>query len=343
MMLQQQQQHPDFKSENDSVTNVQAIIYNKIGYNVFDMPYKKNTTILENSIWDIHELGKIKVDVEKIDRLYRIFSDERHNFQLVARMIFNEKQLYINFVGNKTNKDSVKLFVSRDYLLFLNSQRQSIKDDVVLSILSDVFNEKTQEEKRKDLINDIFINFKSRKRQRGEEEETTILPLKKLKTSIIINSIKLNTVEDLYRFLEITENDLKQFGRYTTKKETNNDDWEPNELKNIKIDFDSVEFLSAADVSYSCSSLICKQKYKDGYIYMEIFIEYVDEEGEEKEKKDGVILVSKNPEYFMNEIIIGDCAREELYLYFEKHENFIFNNRPHYFCNTCENTFNHRK
>ena len=349
------QQHPNFQSKVNTVKSAQAI-YDTIGSGAFQMQYKeceRNTTNLEKAILG-QELNNIKIDVEKFYRLYGIYSDERHNFQLVARMIYNENQFYINFVGNTAVKNSIKLFISRDYLLFSNSQLKSIGAVTATNILSEKENEELPE-KRKNITLDILkkfesdINFLNKKRRRGGEEEDEP-SLKKIKALNLIESVNSDitmNVAGLFYYLDITKDDLSLFDRYATHEEKN--EWDNNELENINIDFELIDLLyHIGTPDYYHSYLVYRQKYKNSYIYVYIHIKYPNEEEEEEEEENyianhGEILISKNPEYLMNAINFSDCSRQELYTYFESYDDIEFKNPPKYFCSACNNTFSHRK
>lgn len=124
--------HPNFKSFDSKVKNA-IDIYAKIGEALlYQNEFTRTTTTKERKILNIQ---KIKIIVEKIDRIYLIsFIQDKKNgdyfFILVARMDYHHQPIYVELYANFNNYSfGGNITFSMDYLSIINESSLLSDDD----------------------------------------------------------------------------------------------------------------------------------------------------------------------------------------------------------------------
>ena len=122
--------HHDFQSIDPYIENAQDI-YDNIKKALFYQPiYRRITSPQEMQTWNYEELQRIKIIVEKIDRLYYIavsYKDKISDYVIIIRMIYKYNQyIYIKLHANFdwTNNKPIgtgEIFVSRSPKLFVTN------------------------------------------------------------------------------------------------------------------------------------------------------------------------------------------------------------------------------
>ena len=110
----------DFKSCDPKVQDLNTFL--EYGANALDTKYyiDKNTTPYEMKDWNFENLQSFEIDVVKIDRLYHIFYADNWDFELIVRMQFEGKPLYIELFGWGSQYMGIgHIFLSRNADIFM--------------------------------------------------------------------------------------------------------------------------------------------------------------------------------------------------------------------------------
>ena len=264
--------HFDFQSKVSDIQSAEDID-NKINYALdYQFMFERTTTLWEMLTWNYEKLQEITINVEEIDRLYHIFcyeDDCKSEFSLIARMSYkNDEFLYVYLEASCAfygfeNYGSGTILVSKYPEFFVNNLSHT---DVINFILEECYKSSSS----------IFY-----------------IPLKTHLSFKSFNGSIKNAI-DIYSKIAGALYYQDRFERKTTTKEIDN--WDYKELQKIKIDVERIDRLYHIFFDRDCDGpefqLVARMD-STPLLYVELI----------SFGENGTILISKNRNFFSDEII----------------------------------------